>query len=115
MECESCVYRDLQNPDVCREICGHSPYSPEQCLEEVDIFDLAKKLRDAEMQRWDEAAKAKIPQVSYCPKCEECSLFFDSIHNQFECMNTGCSLYRKPITYASELYVEITFKLFKRE
>jgi hypothetical protein len=109
------MYRGLKNPDVCKEICGHSPYSAQPCVEDVDIFDLAKKLRDAEMQKWKEATELKIPQRSYCPKCEECSLFFDSIHNQFECLNIGCSMYGKPITYASELYVEITVKLFKKE
>jgi len=112
MECESCVYRDKENPEVCKQICGC--YPPHH-LGKVDIFDLAKKLRDAEMQKWKEAAKPKIPQLSCCPKCELCSLFFDSIHNHFECLNMGCSLYGKPIPYASELFVQITVKLFEGE
>jgi hypothetical protein len=110
MECESCAYRDKENPEICKEICG---YYPPHHLGKIDISELATKLRDKETEEAIEARKRRIPQLSDCPNCERHSLFFDSVHYQFECLNTECVLFGNPILRMSDLFDQILVKILR--
>jgi hypothetical protein len=116
MKCEWCVYRDGKNPEIC-EHCSLNDLTglsrPRQDLEKLNIFKMAKKLRDKETQEGIQAIKGKIPRLSDCPKCKVHSLSFDPIHNQFECLNKECALFGKSISNTSELFRQIVIKLLK--
>jgi transcription elongation factor Elf1 len=111
MKCEWCVYRDRKNLEICKNCSLYEGVKPRQDLEKVDIIKMARKLRDKETQEGTQTVKDKIPSLSYCPKCEERSLHFDSMHNQFECLNIRCALCGKPILHGSELFRQIVLKL----
>lgn len=113
MECEWCVYRDKGYPEICKYCRYNETTKPRQDLERIDIFELARGLHSKEVQEGVQAIKGKIPELSNCPKCERYSLFFDSIHNQFECLNRGCVLFGKPIVNHSELFVQIVIKILR--
>jgi len=113
MKCEWCVYRDKKNPEICKNCSLNEEIRPRQDLEKLDIFKMARKLHDKETQEGIRAVKGKIPSLSDCPKCEEHSLHFNFIHNQFECLNKKCILFRKPIPNTSELFRQIVIELLK--
>lgn len=117
MKCEHCVYRDKNNPEICKN-CSLNDLTetsmPRRDLERLNIFDMAKKLRGKETHEGIQAVKSKIPSLSNCPKCEEHSLYFDPIHNQFECLNKKCILFGKPIPNTSELFREVVIRLLEK-
>jgi len=112
MKCEWCVYRDGENPEICKNCSLNDPNKttrPRRDLGKVDILKLAQGLHDKAIQ----AVKDKVPSLSDCPECEEHSLRFDSTRNQFECLNPKCSLFEKPISQGSEQFRQIVLKLLK--
>jgi len=113
MGCEWCVFRDKKYPEICKYCRYNERTQPRRDLEKIDIFELAKGLHNKEVQEGIQAVKGRIPQLSDCPECERGSLFFDSIHNQFECLNRECVLYGKPIPNTSGLFVQIVIKILR--
>jgi hypothetical protein len=112
VKCEWCVYRDGKNPEICKT-CSLNDTSetitPRRDLQNVDIIKMARELHDKKI----EAVKNEIPGLSFCPKCEERSLRFDSTSDYFECLNSKCPLGGKPILQGSELFRQIVLKLLK--
>lgn len=112
MKCEWCVYRDGKNPEICKNCPLYDPSettTPRRDLGKVDIFKMAKGLHDKEIQ----GIKDRIPSLSDCPKCNECSLRFDPSRSLFECLNRKCPSGGKPILQGSELFTQIALKLLK--
>ena len=112
MKCEQCVYRDGKNPEICKNCSDYDPSEttrPRRDLPNVDIIKMARELHDKKIQ----AVKDEMPNLSYCPKCEERSLRFDSARNQFECLNRKCVLFEKPILQGSDLFRQIALKVLK--
>lgn len=91
---EHCVY--------CEEYINNKSHFE---LGKVDIFELAKGLKNKKEQ---ERRKA-IPNISTCPYCQEKSLFYDSIHDRFECLNAKkpCPKYKNPILTNTSDYKSI--------
>lgn len=89
MSCGSwCVYyRDKPNG-----ICSNCPsyengVRPKaDWLPSIDPFKLADEL--AKKQEKDR--RNKIPLLSNCPRCGKHSLFYDRIHDKYECLNKDC-------------------------
>lgn len=81
--CPNCGGYSWDN-GVCNS-CGYVPKTsaPRFDLGEVDIFALAKGLKEKEEQK----RRAKIPTLNNCPSCNVRSLFYDRIGDLFECMN----------------------------
>lgn len=111
--CEWCVYRDKNNPDICKNCSlnktANETTKPGFELGRVDIWQLAKGLHDKGIQE----IKDKIPRLSGCPECKKQALFFNYTNDQFECLNKECPLFGKPITRASELFSQIVIKFLK--
>ncbi len=88
-----CVYfRDKGS--VCHTCPNWLGYpTPRNTLGIVDPFKLAEGLaRKKEQQR-----REAIPTLDVCPQCDKSSLFYDRIHDHFECLNLEC-----PYTLAGE-------------
>ncbi len=69
---------------TCPERLGRT--TPRNTLGTVDPFRLAKGLaRKKEQQR-----REGIPILSNCPQCHKPSLFYDKIHDCYECLNIVC-------------------------
>jgi len=114
MKCEWCVYRDKKNLEICKTCPLYDPSettTPRRDLEKIDIFKMAEKLHDKEIQ----GVKDKIPSLSNCPICNEDSLRFDPDRNLFECLNRRCPSCGKPILQGSELFKQISLKLLKNK
>ena len=115
MKCETCVFRDKKNLEICKTCSRYEPIKPRQDLEKVDIFKMARKLRDKETQEGMHAIKDRIPSLSPCPKCKERSLRFDLARNQFECLDRKCPLFSKPIVQGTALFSQIVQKLLDQD
>lgn len=115
MKCEWCVYRDKKNLEICKNCSLYEGVKPRQDLEKVDIFNMARRLRDKETKEGIDAIKKKIPSFSHCPKCNEFSLRFDFTRNQFECLNMKCPLCSKPILQGTEVFSQIVQKLINKD
>jgi|GEM_PF-6644967 len=114
MKCEQCVYRDKKNLGICKSCSLYEPIRPRRDLEQIDIFEMAKKLRQKERQEGIQAVRRRIPSLSDCPECGEYSLHFDGIHDLFECQNPGCILWGKPISNSSARFAEVITRLLRQ-
>ena len=115
MKCEWCVYRDKKNLEICKNCSLYEGVKPRQDLEKIDIFKMARKMRDKEIHEGIDAVKDKIPNLSRCPKCSELSLHFDFTRNQFACLNRNCPLSAKPILQGTEVFSQIVQKLLIKD
>lgn len=91
---------------ICKH-CGYNPppFKPRVELGEVNVFKLAEGLKKKKEQERRQA----IPRLSECPYCHEQSLFYNSIDDQFECMNMkgSCPRYNTPIQSGTTEYEKI--------
>lgn len=89
MSCGSwCVYFRDKGPvcHTCPDQLGRHTV-PRTMLGTVDPFKLAEGLaRKKEQQR-----REGIPTLSDCPQCSKPALFYDKIHDGYECLNLDCS------------------------
>jgi len=108
VRCSSCGAYEWTAEGKCK-FCGRQPPTEPQQSQpfsgNVDIWEMAKALKNKRIQEM----KSKIPQLSDCPDCKQHSLFFNGINenNQFECLNTRCNLFNKPVMNTSDLYKQI--------
>lgn len=108
MRCPSCGGYEWSD-GVCK-FCGYLlPKAPKPRFDmgnKVDVFKLAEGLKVREEQ---ERRKA-IPKLSGCPHCHKRSLFYNSIGDNFECLNLKCQAYGHPILSSSEEYKSILLR-----
>jgi len=108
---------------ICKN-CGYMPKTGSRFeIEKVDIFDLAKALKEKEQEKEAEEAyltspeylekkkererRLAIPRLSYCPYCHKHSLFYNSVDDRFECLNKLCTISSKPILSDTEEYKNV--------
>jgi len=95
--CEWCVYRDKQNPDICKN-CSHNTAKPKFELGAVDIFKLAEGLKKKQQEQNKKKPEPKPEEntamqpvkLGECPFCGKISLFYNEEHKKHECLNLEC-------------------------
>lgn len=96
------------NYGVCN-FCGYAPKSvkPRFELAPIDLNKLHTTAIKSVMQK----IKRSIPHLSKCLLCQQPSLFYNSIDDQFECLNPKCAIHYKPILVETKEYVDIINQL----
>jgi hypothetical protein len=102
--------------DVCQS-CGYrlpvqTPRLPHHTLSNRDI----EKLHELVLKETLGKIKQSIPRLSDCRLyCHKHSLFYDFIHDQFECLNPNCEIYGKPIQFGTQAYTTLINEMQRNE
>ena len=89
MSCGSwCVYYASRGVSGACHSCSYyiDTKRPRFGLGKVDPFKLAEGLT----RKKEEERRDKIPLLSDCSNCGKHSLFYDKIHDKFECLDKDC-------------------------
>jgi hypothetical protein len=95
--CDWCVYRDKQNPNICKN-CSHNTAKPKYELNPVDPFKLAEGLQKKRQEQNNKQSELKPEntakqhvKLDSCPQCGKISLFYNEANNKNECLNLECN------------------------
>jgi copper chaperone CopZ len=85
MSCESCVYRDKKNLEMCNN-CSDNPNTIKLKFElgKVAPFELARGLAERDNKKREQENQIKL---GICPHCREPSWWFNPYTHKHECMN----------------------------
>ena len=98
MRCQNCGGYQFNSDGKCLNCGWTEPTKPRSGLGSVDIFKLAEELKKREADKKPEdKRREEIPRLPECPYCHKFSLFFNKQDNIFECINTKCTMFNKPI------------------
>jgi len=95
--CEWCVYRDKNNPDICKNCSYNGNPQPKFELGKVDIFKLAEGLKQKRQEQNNKPPESEQeghiknqPNLIKCPYCGKIFLFFNEANKKHECLNLEC-------------------------
>ena len=105
MGCGSwCVYyKDRNKVGICNNC---SSYEGKRSRFELASIDL-NKLHTIAIRNVMQKIKNSIPRLSECLHCQQHSLFYNSINDNFECLSIACAFNKKPILSASKDYIDV--------